>query len=146
MHARRVRGLPLPQHEPDRRLVVGDGLRVRHRADGGESASGGGTGAGRDRLDVLAPRFAEVAMHVDEPRRHHPPATADDANVVALATPAGGPKRPDLPVGETEIAGRVDVRRWVDAPPPTKTHAGGVVWISGLRPHLPGFAGHPPVS
>ena len=58
--------------EPDRRLVVGDRIGVRHGADGGESAGGRRARAGGDRLHVLAARLAQVAVHVDESRATRP--------------------------------------------------------------------------
>ena len=69
MHARRVDAARLPNDESDRGLIVGDGLRVRHRADRGEAARGRGARARRDRLDVLAAGLAQMAVHVDESRR-----------------------------------------------------------------------------
>ena len=66
--ASRVGARRLTNDEADRRLIVGDGIGVRHRAHGGESAGRRGARAGRDRLDVLAARLAQVAVHVDEAR------------------------------------------------------------------------------
>src|SRR2546426_12103553 len=43
----------LPHDEADRRLVVGDGAGVRHRAYRGEPAGRGGPTARRDRFHVL---------------------------------------------------------------------------------------------
>ena len=69
MHARRRDAARLANDESDRRLIVGDGLGVRHRADRGEAARGRRARARRDRLDILASGLAQMAVHVDEARR-----------------------------------------------------------------------------
>ena len=61
IHARLARALRLAHDEADRRLIVGDRIGVRHRADRGESAGRRGHRARRDRLDVLPPRLAQMA-------------------------------------------------------------------------------------
>ena len=66
--ARRAGALRLPDDEADRGLIVGDRIGVRHRAHRGEAAGRRGARAGGDRLHVLAPGLAQVAVHVDEAR------------------------------------------------------------------------------
>ncbi len=77
VNARRPRAQRLPDDEADGGLVVGHRIGVRHRADGGEPAGRRGPRAGRDRLDILAPRLAQVTVHVDEARRDDVPRAVD---------------------------------------------------------------------
>src|SRR5690606_10146201 len=46
---------------------IGDRLGVGHRVHRGETAAGGGQGPRLDGLGVLAPRFAQVGVQVDQP-------------------------------------------------------------------------------
>src|SRR6266550_7818619 len=80
---RRAGACRLTNDESDRRLIVGDGIGVRHRAHRGESASSGGTRSRRDRFHVLAPRLAQVAMHVDQPGRNDQSRAVERLDVVA---------------------------------------------------------------
>jgi hypothetical protein len=68
MDACRSGHLTLAQHESHCGLIVGDGLRVRHRAHRGESTSGCCARASGNRLDVLSAGLTQMAMHIDESR------------------------------------------------------------------------------
>ena len=115
--AGRVGALRLTDDESDRRLVVGHRIGVRHRADRGEPAGRRGAGAGGDRLDVLAPRLAQVAVHVDEPGRHHQPGAVDRPRRSRRPRPAGGRSRRSARRGSATSADLVEPLRRIDDPP-----------------------------
>src|SRR6476661_4284626 len=117
MHTGGVRHLPLAKHETDGSLIVSDRLRVRHRAHGGETADRRGACTSRDRLDVLASRLAQMAVHVDESGRDHESATVDDAIFVTVRRIRGAPEVLDLPVREHEITRGVEILRWIEDSP-----------------------------
>ena len=64
--------------------LVDDRVGVRHREDRAVAACGGGRGAGRDRLLVLAPGCAQVDVRVDERRREQQARAVDDAVAVRV--------------------------------------------------------------
>ena len=74
----RLRPQRLPDDEADGRLVVRHGIGVGHGADRRESAGRRCPGTGCNRLHVLTPRLAQVAVHVDEARRDDPARAVDD--------------------------------------------------------------------
>jgi len=113
MYAGGVCGLPLPQHEPDGRLVVGDRLGVRHRTHSREPANGRRSRAGSDGFDVLAARLAQMAMDVDESGRNDEPRAVDDLVVIAVRRTGRGLEGLDRPVGQHEIANAVEILRWI---------------------------------
>ena len=63
--------------ELDRLLVVDAGRRVGHTAHGRKPARGGRLTAGHHRLFVLAARFAQMHVHVDEARHDELPGGID---------------------------------------------------------------------
>ena len=80
---------------------VGDGGGVGHGEDRGETAGGRRLGSGGDGLGVLAARFAQVDVEVDETGQRDQAVGVDDAGV------AVGAQRPDLddPVAVDEQVG-----------------------------------------
>ncbi len=93
---------------PTAAWIVGDGIGVRHRADRGESAGRRRARAGRDRLDIFAPRLAQMAVHVDEAGRDDEPGAVDDLEPRRSASTDVASDRLDLAVARA--ARRFDVR------------------------------------
>ena len=82
IHPRKTSGFTLTLHKTNDGLIVGDRLGVGHRADAGETTSGGAVGAGGDGLDIFAARFAQVDMHVDHTGRDNHTAHVDDFSTI----------------------------------------------------------------
>jgi hypothetical protein len=106
--------LSLPQHESHGRLIVGDRLGIGHCAQGGEPSGGGGASACFDGLDVLASRFTQVAMHIDE-------SGADDGTGAIENVHAVGNVAPEILLGDAatdyqQVPRIVDVLRRIDNP------------------------------
>ena len=104
----------LAHDEPHGRLIVGDGIGVRHRADGREPAARRGACAGRDRLLVLVPRLAQVHVHVHEPGRDDP--ARDVAHLHPIRRAKAGPHGGDLAVLDENVGGLVETAARVDHP------------------------------
>src|SRR2546429_175921 len=102
----------LAQEEADRRLVVGEGIGVRHGAPGGDPARRGGPGAARDRLDVFVARLSQVDVHVHEPGDHDVAPHLPHLGAVGSAEPRAD--RGDLAVLNEDIRGLVEAPARVD--------------------------------
>ena len=115
--ARATGALGLADDEADRRLIVRDRIGVRHRADRGESAGRRGARARGDRLDILAARLAQMAVHVDEARRHDESGAVDHLDRVAVAAHvAHSAHRFHHAVDDEQIADVVQPLRGIDDP------------------------------
>ena len=104
----------LAHDEPDRRLVVGDGIGVRHGAHGRESARHGGARAARDGFDVFVPRLPQVHVHVHEARGDD--FAAHVPHVDPVRGPERGAERRDLAVVHEHVGRAVEVAAGVDHP------------------------------
>ena len=111
VHARGVRLRGLRENEADGGLVVGDRIRVRHRAHRGEAACRRRSCAGRDRLHILAARLPQVAMHVDETRRDMQSTAVDTLRLVGPRDRAAD--RRHQTVDQQDVADAVQTDRWV---------------------------------
>ena len=68
--------------EPDRSLVIGHGIGVRHGTDGGEPARHGGTCTRRDGLLAFVTGFAQVRVQVYQSGRDHQAGHVHDCHAV----------------------------------------------------------------
>ncbi len=105
----------LADDEADRRLVVGNGFRVRHRADRGEAARRCGARTRRDRLDVLASGLAQVAVHIDEAGRDVRSRAVEHLRAIGMSKPASD--RLDLPAAHQHVRDLVASRGGIDHVP-----------------------------
>ena len=148
MHARRGDATRLPDDEADRRLIVGDGLRVRHRADRGEAARGRRARARRDRLDILAARLAQMTVHVDESRRDVRARAVEDLRAIRSSEAAAD--RLDEPVAQEHVGDFVAPRRRIDHVPAGEEQVAHVARHQRSPPLKPFAAsassGFPPAS
>ncbi len=112
MHAREPGAHRLTYDEADRRLVVGDGIGVRHGAHRGEPARRGGPGAAGDRLDVLVARLSQVDVYVHEAGGHDVAPHVPHLGIVGSAEPR--PDRGDLAILDEDIGGLVEAPARVD--------------------------------
>ena len=98
-------------------------LGVRHAGHRRDAAGHGRGRAGGDGLVLLATRFAEVDVHVNEAGGDDEPGAVEDS--------VGGPRRcgaEDDAVGEPEIGNGVELARRVDHPAALeekRAHGGG---------------------
>jgi hypothetical protein len=67
----------LADNKANRRLIISDRSGVWHSTYRRKTTCRSGTRAGAYCLNVFAPWFAQVAMHVDESRRHNLLSTVD---------------------------------------------------------------------
>ena len=88
--------------------------RVRHQADRREPAVGGGREAGRDRLRLLVPGFAEVDVKIDEPGRDDDTGVVDAVRLVRIQPG----HRFEHPVSHDDLARALATRSGVDQPGP----------------------------
>ena len=89
MNARRCGAVRLTNDEADRSLIVRHRICIRHRAHCREAAGRRGPCATRDRLDVFPSRLSQMAVNIDEARRHDAFGAVDDFGVVGqLDAPA----------------------------------------------------------
>ena len=115
MHARQSGAPRLPHDESHCRLVVGDGIGIRHRADRREPARRGRARAARHRLFVFVAGLAQMHVQIDEPR-------SDDlalhvAHEGAIGRLQSAPDARDLPVLDQHISGAVQVAGGIDDVP-----------------------------
>jgi hypothetical protein len=125
MDSRPPGALRLADDEADGRLIVGDRLGVRHRADSREAARRRRPRTGGDRLDVLAPGLTQMAVDVDE-------AGSDDRAGAIERQGAVGRRQAvarvaDLAVRNEQIDLSVDALTRVDQPPAPQEQRPSVV-------------------
>ena len=111
--AGQARAHRLPDDEPDRRLVVGHRVSVRHRAHGREPARHGRAGARRHRLLVLVAGLAQVHVHVHQSRGDDLPRHVPH---VGLGSRQPRPDACDLAVLEEEVGSLVEATARIDHP------------------------------
>src|SRR5450759_327561 len=112
IYARRLGSLRLADDEAHRRLVVGDRISVRHRANRGESSGRGGPRSGRDRLDIFAPRLPQMTVNIDEARRDDESGTVDYIGFFrALYRASHASNRT---VNYENVTDLVETLRWID--------------------------------
>ena len=113
--ARGLRPLCLADDEPNRCLIVGHGIGVGHRADCGETACCGRPGTGRNRLDVLATRLAQMTVHVDEPWRNDEAIAIDDLGAIGRVDAATAVR--DHAICDQQVADDIQSLRRIDQCP-----------------------------
>src|ERR1035437_8926553 len=87
--------------------------------------------AGGDRLDILAARLAQVAVHIDESGRDHLPRAVDHRRVLrSRDVPADAL---DLAIAHEQVADAVELRRRIDQPAALEQHV-------AMRAHAAPFA------
>ena len=97
------------------RAVVVDGLRVGHRAHGGEATGRGRARTGRDGLLVLVAGLAQVDVHVDESRTDDFARRVDD--LPALGRRELRPDARDRAALDEDVGDRVDLVGGIDDTP-----------------------------
>ena len=98
----------------DRRRSIDRRIRVRRAGDRRKAAGDRGERSGRDRFRVFAARFAEVDVHVDQPRRDDFIGRVDFGGVFRRLRSGFGAERGDFAVDDQEVGDLVEVLRRVD--------------------------------
>ena len=114
IHPRQPGAGRLAHDEPDRGLVVRNGIGVRHGAHGRESAGHGRSRAARDGFDVLVPRLPQVHVHVHEARGDD--LAAHVPYLHAVRGPESRARGRDLAVLDQQVGRAVQVPAGVDHP------------------------------
>src|SRR5687768_372742 len=114
MHARRFSAMRLPDDEPDRRLIVGHRIGVRHSTHGGKSACSCSTRSSCDSLYILTSRLAQMTMHIDESGRHDAAVAFDDLGI--LDGPRIAEHALQLSVDNEYVSDVVDIPRRIQNP------------------------------